>query len=317
MKRPSSDYPSILVGTTFLLLSCLVCIGQTEPPKNAPTQQESTEIAFTVIDKENNFVNDIKREELVLLIDGKEQSVNSVDLVSSPTLYVLAVDNSGSLRMIFGTLMSAAISIVDENKEEDFTALMRFVGKDNIRTTPTFSKNKTYLRSQLNNFYIEGGQTAVIDAVFQSVKMAAEQTGAAANYQRAVIVISDGEDRDSTNTEKQLLGLIRDSTVRVFFVGLVGELSNERGFVSVSPRTKAKDFIEKVTHESGGVAIFPKKIDDLPQAARQISALVRRRYVMKFLPATKPNTDAKIEIRFAKDSKRKNLSIYSRPHLTW
>lgn len=316
MKRPSSDYPtSILLGTAFLLLSCFVCIGQTEPPKNEPTQQKSSEIAFTAIDKENNFVGDIKKEELVLLIDGKEQSVSSVELVSSPTLYVLAVDNSGSLRMIFGTLMSAAISIVDENKDEDLTALMRFVGKDNIRTTQNFSKNRTYLKSQLNNFYIEGGQTAVIDAVFQSVKMANEQTGVPVNYQRAVIVISDGEDRDSSNTEKQLLELIKGSSVSVFFVGLINELSNERGFVSVSPRTKAKAFIEKVTQESGGVAIFPKKIDDLPQAARQISALVRGRYVMKFVPAAKSNPDAKIEIRLAKDTKRKDIRIYSRSYL--
>lgn len=316
MKRPIFDFQaSILVGTAFLLLSRLVCNGQTEPPKNKPTQQESTEIAFTVIDKENNFVGDIQKEELVLLIDGKGQPISSVELVSSPILYVLAVDNSGSLRMIFDTLMSTAVSIVDENREEDLTALMRFVGKDNIRTTPNFSKNKTYLKSQLNNFYIEAGKTAVIDAVFQGVKMANEQTGVTADYQRAVIVISDGEDRDSSNTEKLLLELIRDSTVRVFFVGLINELSNEGGFTTKSPRAKSKALIDKLTQESGGAAIFPKKIDDLPQAAKQISALMRRRYVIKFVPTAKSNPAAKIEIRLAKDTKRKNLTIYSRPHL--
>lgn len=192
---------------------------------------------------------------------------------------------------------------------------MRFVGKDNIRTTSSFSKNKAYLKSQLNNFYIEGGQTAVIDAIFQAVKMANEQKGVTAIYQRAVIVISDGEDRDSTNSEKQLFELIKGANVRVFFVGLVNELSNERGLTSPSPRTKAKDFVERVTDESDGTAIFPKGIDELPQAAKQVSALMRSRYVMKFLPAVIPNATGKIEIRFVKDSKRRNVTIYSRPQL--
>jgi hypothetical protein len=46
----------------------------------------------------------------------------------------------------------------------------RFVSKDKIEVVQDFTTNKNSLNNALDNLFVEGGQTAIIDAIYRTAK---------------------------------------------------------------------------------------------------------------------------------------------------
>src|SRR5205085_11383830 len=108
-----------------------------------------------------------------------------------------------------------------------------------------FTSNKADLTDSLDQFYKQGGQTAIIDAVYLAVETVddyGKTKKATDQKRRAIILITDGEDRNSYYTEKQLYDLLRESEVQIYAIGFTQELSADGGFISKSPQAKAKAF---------------------------------------------------------------------------
>ncbi len=57
--------------------------------------------------------------------------------------------------------------------------------------------------------------------------------------------MSDGEDRNSYYKEAQLFDFLRESDVQIYVIGFINELDKEGGFISKSPRSKAKSLLER------------------------------------------------------------------------
>ena len=140
----------------------------------------------------------------------------------------------------------------------------------------------------LDNLYIEGGQTAIIDAVYLAVENVDEYERSRKSEnskRRALVLVSDGEDRNSYYNEKQLFELLRESEVQIYVIGFVGDLSKEGGFISKSPQGKAKDFLERIAKETGGKAWFPASAAELPKLAGEISSELRTQYSIGYIPS--------------------------------
>jgi Ca-activated chloride channel homolog len=273
---------------------------------SAAFAQDAAKLNFVAADKSNNAVGDFKKEEITLFIDGKSQTITSLEKQETPLIYALAVDSTGSMRLIFDDILGAGKYIVNQNRKDDETMLISFISYDKIRGMNSFSSDKNILMRVLDSFYIEGGQTALIDAIYASIQKVSEhKKGEGEKFRRVVIAITDGEERASYNTEKALLELIQKENVQVFFIGLVNEL------VAKSTKQKAKDFLERIAAASGGAAIFPKKMKDLPDTAAQLVSLLQSQYALSYTPDTKAKPQ-KIEIKLAKESKREDVKFYFR-----
>jgi Ca-activated chloride channel family protein len=166
--------------------------------------------------------------------------------------------------------------------------IIRFVGRDKIEIEQPFTANKGDLNDALDNLYIEGGQTAIIDAVYlavQNVDDYEKSNKSDDRKRRALILVSDGEDRNSYYNEKQLFDLLRESEVQIFVIGFVDDLSKDGGFIAKSPRDKAKSFLERIAAESGGKAYFPASPSELPNLAKEISSELRTQYSIGYIPS--------------------------------
>jgi Ca-activated chloride channel family protein len=104
---------------------------------------------------------------------------------------------------------------------------------------------------------------------------------------RALILITDGEDRDSFYKEGQLFARLREEDVQIFVIGFTSELEKEGGFIRKSPRDKAVNLINKLASETGGRAFFPESISELPQIANEIVRDMRTQYVLAYNPTNK------------------------------
>lgn len=296
----------IFISFLCLTAFCLACFGQ-EAARNP------VNLDLIVTDKSNSLVGDLKKEELTLLVDGKPQPITALEKQpEQPLIYGLAVDTSGSMRLLFSDIIKAAEKIVGQNQPADETMLVSFISSDRIRVSKDFSSDKNLLTRAINEFYIEGGATALIDAVYMTVEAVAKhKRDDPKNYRRAVIVITDGEDRDSFYTEKKLLDLLAKENVQVFFIALVDELS---GTLTNSGSVKGKslNLMRKISQASGG-GILSESKKKLSESAGAVLPLARARYLLSFTPlAAGTGNSPKIEIKPAKDSKREDLKFYFR-----
>ena len=263
------------------------------PPVDNPDEiikidTELVNVNVRVIDRNNRPINNLKQKDFKILEDGVPQRIDFFSESEVPTNYALVIDNSGSLRQQLDKVIEAGKVFVNTNRPDDETMVIRFVGRDKIEIEQPFTPKKADLIDALDNLYIEGGQTAVIDAVYLAAEnVASYEKSNLTNdrKRRALILVTDGEDRNSYYNEKQLFELLRESDVQIYVIGFVDDLSNDGGFISKSPQAKAKGLLERMATETGGKAYFPKSAAELPTLARDISAELRTQYSIGYIPS--------------------------------
>ena len=250
---------------------------------------ELVQLHVRVIDRNNRPINDVPQNAFHVFEDGVPQAIETFSREEVPISYGLAVDTSGSLRSQLQSVIDAGKTIINANKPGDETFLVRFISSDKIETVQDFTASKELLTDGLDSFYVEGGQTAIIDAVYLSAEHVSEykKGDEGDRRRRALIVITDGEDRNSFYKQEQLFARLREEDVQIFVIGFVNELDKEAGLIRKSPREKAVGLINKLATETGGRAFFPESIADLPQIANEIIRDLRTQYVIAYNPTNK------------------------------
>jgi Ca-activated chloride channel family protein len=272
-------------------------------PKPTPTPEEpeidegSTIVVNTelvtlnvrVIDRNNRPIDNVRQNEFHVFEDGVPQPIETFTREEVPISYGLAVDTSGSLRAQLQSVIDAGKTIINSNKPGDETFLVRFISSDKIETVQDFTPSKDLLMDGLDSLYVEGGQTAIIDAVYLTAEHVAEYKKGDDNdrRRRALIVITDGEDRSSFYSADKLFARLREEDVQIFVIGFVNELDKEGGLIRKSPRDKAVNLINKLATETGGRAFFPQSLSELPGIANEIVRDLRTQYVLTYNPTNK------------------------------
>lgn len=273
--------------------------AQTSPAVKTPTplptpeeviniDTELVNISVRVVDRNNRPINNLPQSDFKVFEDGTPQQIDFFSKSEVPTNYSLVIDNSGSLRQQIEQVIDAGKLLVGANRTDDETAIIRFVSSDKIEVLQDFSKNRTDLNDALDNMFIEGGQTAIIDAVYLSVERLNQQQTPQKDLdrtRRAIVLVTDGEDRSSFYSEAQLLELLKESDVQIFVVGFVKELSSEKGFISKSPQGKAKAFLERLGLATGGKSYFPASASEMNGIAKDIASELRTQYSIGYIPS--------------------------------
>jgi len=278
----------------------------------SPAQPAAQAVRLNVIvtDKSERFVADLRQEDFRVEEDGVPQPITHFAREMSPVSYAIVVDNSGSLRSLMNYIIGSAGLLIQANRPSDETMLVRFVDSDNINVMQEFTDNQTALMQGLSGMYVEGGQTAVIDAVYLAVERVAERrAGESGLRRRAVVLLSDGEDRSSFYKLKELQALLRKSDVQVFAISLLQNLDKDPGYIRKSPREKAINLLDSLTQETGGRVFYPKKPSGLMEAITEISNYLRTQYVIGYQSAnaSRDGKLRKVQVKLneaASDAKR-------------
>ncbi len=268
-------------------------------PKTAtlPTPEEDDEIIkvetelvnlnVRVVDRNNRSIGNLRQEDFKIYEDNVAQSVEFFSKSEVPTNYSLVIDNSGSLRPQLEKVIEASKIIIGTNRPDDETSIIRFVSSENIEILQNFTPDKNLLNEALDNLFIEGGQTAIIDAVYlaaESITNYEKQRDPNDRKRRALILVSDGEDRDSFYKEQQLFNFLKETDVQIYAIGFVGDLDKEGGFISKSPQGKAKAFLERLAEVTGGKVYFPNDTSELNGIAANIATELRTQYSIGYIP---------------------------------
>lgn len=249
-------------------------------------KSELVNLYVRVVDRDNRPINTLIQNNFKVYEDNVLQPIEFFGKEEVPTNYSLVIDNSGSMRFLLDKVIEASKIIIGTNLPDDETSIVRFVSSEKIEILQDFTGNREDLNDALDNLYIEGGKTAIIDAIYLAAERVQnyERSGRNDNKRRALILVSDGEDRNSYYSEQQLYDLLRESDVQIYAVGFVNELDSEGGFISRSPRGKAKAFLERLAQETGGKVYFPNSVSELNSIAGDIASELRTQYSISYKP---------------------------------
>ncbi len=192
---------------------------------------------------------------------GKGQTGQGTNQAQTPSDYVLVIDCSGSMRRELDSIVEVAKAIISRNSPDDQTMLLRFV--DTPQVVEDFTSDRAMLEEALDNLYVEGGQTAIYDALEVAAQHLKQFNQNVSGRKKSIILISDGEDRDSHRTQDAIVNILKQANLRVFVIGIQGDLRGQR--------SRANSFIERVARETGGKAYFPKNRADFNAAAESIA----------------------------------------------
>lgn len=276
---------------------------------------ELVNLNVRVIDRNNRSIGSLKQSDFQVYEDNVLQPVDFFGKSELPTNYAMVIDNSGSLRSQLEKVIEASKVLVGTNRKDDETCLIRFVSSENIEIVQDFTPNKVDLTEALDNLHIDGGQTAIIDAVYlaaEKVEQYEKTKNPNDRKRRALILVTDGEDRSSYYKEQQLFELLRESEVQIYVVGFTNELSAEGGFISKSPQEKAKNFLTRLATETGGKAYFPASVSELNRIAADISNELRTQYIIAYSPTNdkKDGTYRAIKVAVAEGpNKEKRIAV--------
>lgn len=227
----------------------------------------------SVFDKNGRFVGDLKKENFRLYEDGIEQKVTSFSQEDVPISMGILLDLSGSMRGKIEQVNKAALAFIGASNPQDQVFLIGF--NDEVELLQEFTSDIDEITDALENTIVTGG-TALYDAIYLGVQKAHNGVKA----KKALVVITDGEDRDSYYKLDELVAKVQESDVQVFCVGFLNTIPDKGlfGRWSKSLPEKARDGLQRIAEETGGKPFFPDKITDIHNIVSEIASELRNQY---------------------------------------
>ena len=292
------------------LIVVLLCLALVPSPRAQAPSGPVVGLRMIVTDNDGKGVNTIRKDQIRVFEDKDEQKVLGIEADERPVDYVIALDSSGSLKNLFAAALEAAKLFIVKRRPEDQVAIIRFISTDKIEKVQEFSTDRDLLLKKLDGSYLEMGQSAVIDALYVSTQYVDEHNKANDGRRKVVVIITDGEDRNSFYRQEQLMKLLRETGVQVFVLGFVGELNQDRGPTRLSPRERAEQLLVTVADESGGRVFFPTNNQELVASAAEILLGLRAQFLIKYQSTHDASKKGfrKVDVKFVAaqgDEKRK------------
>jgi VWFA-related protein len=223
----------------------------------------------TVVDDQNRLITRLDKNDFTVFEDGKPQKITSFRSEDIPVALGIVIDNSGSMREKRAKVNAAAINLVQSSNPQDKVFVVNFNEEYFLDQDYTGSVPK--LKDALERIEARGG-TALYDAVVASsdhLKKSGELE------KKVLLVVTDGEDNASRESLEQALRRLEEKNgPTVYTIGLLGDEHSKR----------ARRALREMAEDTGGVAFFPKDLNEVQAITSQIAHDIRNQYTIQYKP---------------------------------
>ncbi len=249
----------------------------TTPPDNEGgtfvfhKQVDEVLLHATVVDDKLRLVTNLDRPNFFVFEDGKPQNIISFRHEDIPVAMGIVIDNSGSMREKRERVNQAALNLVRSSNPQDEVFVVNF--NDEYFLDQDFTSDIKKLKEALEKYETRGG-TALYDAVVAS----GDQLRKNARLEKKVLfVVTDGEDDESRESlEEAVRKLQQENGATVYAIGVMEK---------DSPR-RARRALQVMAERTGGIAFFPKTLEEVDSISKTIARDIRNQYTMGYKPTT-------------------------------
>lgn len=279
--------------------------AETKPPaKDSADDQEVVKLQsaivtvyFNVIDHQNHYVTDLKKENIRVLEDGKEEEIFSFGReINLPLTFAILIDTSGSQEYSLDASRAAATRFLHKviRPETDLAAIISFEGYGELRQKLTNNLERleralrdvsgTPAAAQASgtpgiNPDSRAGGTAIYDVLYAT---ASDELSREAG-RRVIVLLTDGDDTVSRLKDRDAIQKALHEEIQIYAIGIEGRGSLPGGGMFRTPVNRG--VLNKICKETGGRGFYPKNDAELDRAFQQIEEDLREQYVLTYPPS--------------------------------
>jgi VWFA-related protein len=226
----------------------------------------------SVFDQNGKSFRDLPQSAFTVYENGEKQTVAVFRQEDVPISLGLTIDNSASMTDKRDRVASAALAMVKASNPRDEVFIIDFNEKAVL--AKDFTDNIEDLEKALRNPEASG-ETAMRDALRLGIE---HLRHSAHRDKKVLLVVTDGEDNSSVETQAHLVEAAQQNGAIVYAVGLVGAEEPESA-------ARAKKQLTELTQQTGGHAWFPNDVGDIGRIAPEIAREIRDQYVVAYRPS--------------------------------
>ena len=224
----------------------------------------------TVVDDKQRIVTNLDRPAFTVLEDGKPQRIISFRHEDIPVAMGILIDNSGSMKEKRAKVNQAALNLVRASNPDDEVFIVNF--NDEYYLDQDFTNDLLKLKEALEKIDARGG-TALYEAAVASADHLKRN---AKRDKKVLFIVTDGEDNASRETlEQAVKQLQQEDGPTVYAIAILGEDEHPK---------RAKRALEILAQRTGGMAFFPKTLDEVDEISKTIARDIRNQYTIGYKP---------------------------------
>lgn len=233
------------------------------PGFGAEVEVRLVELYAAVFDRAGRPIDGLAAEQFRIAEDGAPQRVRRFERVRDlPLAAGLLLDTSGSMGPVLQEVRAAAAAFLATLTPRDRAALLTF--NRGPRLEVPLTGERAALTSGLSSLVAQN-KTALYDSVIFGLRTLADAPG-----QRALLLLSDGEEQGSHFGFEPALDVARRSGVALYAIGLGARQS------------EARKRLARLAAETGGRAFFPGDAAELAGIYGEIERELRSRYLLAY-----------------------------------
>ncbi len=351
--------PGLLVATTvFAQTPTPDAARQTAPATSLSVVVKVVTLPVTVRDKKGQIVTNLTKDDFSLVEDTRPQTIKYFNLDTNlPLTLGLLADTSMSMRNAFDQEKSSGKTFLNQmlSKPEDRAFLIHFdhevellqdltPSKEKLSTAledlgPTQESFQTTSDPGSGQRMHRGGGTQLYDAIF----LAADELMKKQQGRKAIVVLSDGQDRGSRETLNSAIEAAQRANTVVYTIYFQGEQPHDyenhgggygrprigmggggypgggggypgggRGGQrpSEEPHVDGKKIMIQIAEQTGGRMYEAKKKENFDQVYASIAEELRSQYMLGYTPDKSSADESYHKITLT--AKKKDLYVQTR-----
>jgi Ca-activated chloride channel homolog len=232
------------------------------------TDVTSVMVEASVQDRNGRFVKALPQSAFSVLEDGVPQVLDLARHEAVGATLALLIDSSASMSRRLDFVQRTAATLSQYMTPLDRMVVAPF-SKGLLPTTGPTDDRKTVAEA-ISAIKSSGG-TAILDSLTQIARSFPESTG-----RRAVILITDGYDENSTTAIEDTLATLKEAKATVYVVAI-------GGVAGIS--LKGEKVLRRIATETGGRVFMPTTEGQLELVHNALADDVQNRYLITYTPA--------------------------------
>jgi VWFA-related protein len=153
-------------------------------------------IPVAVLDRDGRFVSGLQQDDFQIFEDGVQQKIEYFASVEQPFTVVLLLDVSNSTQFKIGEIQDAAITFVNQLRQNDRVMVISFDEKVRVLAQPT--NNRRVLQDAIRQINFGGGTS-----LYEAVNYTLSQELRRIEGRKAIVLFTDGVDTTSRRATYQ------------------------------------------------------------------------------------------------------------------